>query len=106
MGKKFSRRIWQDAVGTCRRIICWRETAARYFGAEMQRRDDLKKGLPFRGCAQIASPNANNSLNYSDSSAYRSVPNLASQCRLGYYPASGLGLILLIVLILILAAVI
>ncbi|PYJ95139.1 MAG: DUF3309 domain-containing protein [Verrucomicrobia bacterium] len=33
-------------------------------------------------------------------------PTLASQCRLGYYPASGLGLILLIVLILILAAVI
>jgi len=72
----------------------------------MQRRDDLKKGLPVRGCAQIDSPNANNSLNYPDSSAYRSVPNLASQCRLGYYPASGLGLILLIVLILILAAVI
>ncbi len=49
MGKKFSRRIWQDAVGTCRRIICWRETAARYFGAEMQRRDDLKKGIAIPG---------------------------------------------------------
>src|SRR6266513_1617482 len=95
-GKKFYRRIWQDAVGTCPRMI--RTARLRASGFEGQ--TILQKKTTNRCCARVGRLMRNILLIILILLLLGALPTWPYSAGWGYYPSGGLGLILLIVLIL------
>src|SRR5712671_2494975 len=105
MGKKFSRCIWQDAIGTCRRTIGRAGQAARFFRTA-EGRDNRVFTPDVENCCQISA--APHSLRLMRTILLiilillliGAFPAWPYSTGWGYYPSGGIGLILLIVLIL------